>query len=141
MNLSSKQLCALVKELQPIIVAKQREQLEWLKETLKDNCIVKAKSLNLPFNSISWLVKWLDIDSKELLKQLWLKEDYASRKTFSSEDELANFIFNKSLSSEFEKNFWKEIKAEDIEHELLLWTIWSANVEELLNVVKKKLIW
>lgn len=45
MNLSAKQIQALVRELVPVVAAKQKEQLESIKQEVKDECLTKVRNL------------------------------------------------------------------------------------------------
>lgn len=140
MNLSTKQIQALVRELQPVIRAKQEEQLASIKESVRNQCIEKVKSLELPFDIVGWRIKGLEFDNKLLCDKLWVDIDYNSRKCYSSEEEIVNYMYSKSINKNFIATFWKEIKSEDIEHEIIIWTIWADTVQALMENVKAKLI-
>lgn len=139
MNLSSKQLQALVRELLPTIRAKQREQLESIEQNTKEELKQKVLALGITFEYDA-LVMSVNIDKAKVFEKLWLHSDWWKAIEASSEDDVVDYIFDKYLKQRFEKLFWKEITSDDIEHELVIATIGAQDVEQLINIVKAKLL-
>ena len=141
MNLSNKQVQALVKEISPVVAKHQKEKLSKLEVELKKELKSTVKSLNAPFKIVWWLVKWLVLDNALLSEKLWIaKSSYSKESIFYSEDGIVQYAYDKLIKDRFVSKYWKEVTADDIEHEVIMATIWASNIESLIESVKAKLL-
>lgn len=140
MNLSNKQVQALVRELLPVIVAQQKEQLESIKAKVKEQCLKRVMKLKLPFADITWYVVGIEINCRAIAEHLGFDISYDNHKVFRSIEDLTDYVYQRTIAKEFKETFWNEIKANDIEHEVIIWTIWAETVQWLIDTVKAKLL-
>jgi len=146
MNLSNKQITALVKEILPNVQKKQREQLDLLKDNYKKEISDYVES-NVDISRINWDIATVVCIKKSLISFPWWEvktEWYYSTIELRKDTAIGsiiNLIYTDTIKKKFVDTYWKEeIKAEDIEHEIILATIWASTIEELVNIVTEKLI-
>ena len=140
MNLNTKQIKALVKELYPQVKDHQKNQLSLIEDTLKYDIRNKVEALNIDFTCWCSMVHSINIDNIVLWKYIWFTPSYSSIKSFKSNEDIVAFAYTYLIKKEFENKFWEEVTQDTIEHEIVLSTIWADNVEQLLNTVKLKLM-
>lgn len=140
MNLNTKQIKALVKELYPQVQEYQKNQLSLIEDTLKYDIRNKVEALKIDFTCWCSIAHSINIDNIVLWNYLWFTPSYSSIKSFKNNEDIVTFAYTYLIRKEFEKKFWEEVTQDAIEHEIVLSTIWADNVEQLLNTVKLKLM-
>lgn len=140
MNLNTKQINALTRELLPQIKESQKKQLASLEDELKKRITNMVNNLNIDFSIIDDLVYSIYIDTWKLWERLWFQPKYVYKSEFKSNQGIVDYTYSHMVKTEFEARFWKEITSDEIKHEIILSTIWAENIEQLINAVKLKLM-
>jgi len=148
MNLSKKQIDALVREIYPDVQSKQKQQLVYLTESYKQE-IKKFVESNIDFSWVDREYIWaITIKKSRIMfdpdlyspKQDWYWSTIEIKDEKSANDVIVSSILSDTIKKKFESFYWVwEITKDDIEHEIVLATIWAESIKELISIVKSKL--
>lgn len=122
MNLSSKQIQALVREIMPDVQAMQKSQLEAMKPVLMKEIEKEIDKLKIPFDIIGKNYIYGFLISKDILKIFDCENAYISSE-YKSREDLIEKLYSAIVMKKFNQKYGAQIKAEDIEHEIIIGTI------------------
>lgn len=122
MNLSNKQIQALVKEILPDVHAMQKAQLEAMKPVLMKEIEKEVNKLKIPFDLIGKNYVYGFLISKDILKLFDCENVYISSE-YKSREELIEKLYSAIVMKKFNQKYGTQIKPEDIEHEIIIGTI------------------